>query len=71
MNRHLRGLAFKERLPSDPGDFVLVFAGNGQKAVAAWTAGTPHDLVLGAATVRLTGRPVFLRGRSGPAFNLF
>ena len=59
MMSRLKGMTFKERLPSDPADYVFVFTGGSQKLVAAWTSGDAHDAALDGRTVRLTSRPVY------------
>ena len=59
MVTRLQDLKFKERLPSDPADFFLVFTGGAKRLTAAWTSAEPHDATLNGRTVALTSRPEY------------
>jgi polysaccharide biosynthesis protein PslG len=62
MNERLRGVRFREALPTATGDFALAFQGAGRRWVAAWTAGEPHEAEVEGQAVQLTSRPVYLDG---------
>lgn len=55
-------MQFQARLASDPGDWLLVFAGAGGRMIAVWTVGAPHEVVVAGQTVMLTSRPEYLAG---------
>ncbi len=43
----LRGYHFQRRIPlADPGDYVLLFGNDGHAALALWTNGKPHKIML-------------------------
>jgi polysaccharide biosynthesis protein PslG len=61
----LAGMTFAERLPSDPNDWLLVFAsasGNGHQALAAWTTGDAHTVDIGGrwGSLNLTSTPFYV-----------
>ena len=63
MMTRLRGMQFKDRIASEPADFVLTFGGGGRQLIAAWTAGEAREAVVNGATVLLTSRPVYFQPR--------
>ena len=60
MMARLDGMRFKERLPSDPGDYFLVFTNGSKQLMAVWTSGEAHEADMNGDPVSLTSRPVFL-----------
>jgi len=62
MNERLRGVRFRETLPTAAGDVALAFEGHGGRWVAAWTVNEPHEAEVAGRTVPLTSRPVYLDG---------
>jgi hypothetical protein len=62
MNARLRGMRFREALPTAAGDIALCFEGEEGQWVAAWTAGEPHQAEVAGQTVELTSRPIYLDG---------
>lgn len=62
MNERLRGVRFREALPTARGDVALAFEGQGGRWITAWTAGDPHEAEVAGQTVRLTSRPIYLDG---------
>ena len=59
MMKRLQGMRFKERVASEPANFVLAFGGAGRTLIAAWTSGEARDAVVNGVTVLLTSRPVY------------
>jgi polysaccharide biosynthesis protein PslG len=62
MTARLDGLQFRERLASDPADFILAFGDGSRTLIAAWTSGEPRDAVINGTPVPLTSRPIYLDG---------
>jgi polysaccharide biosynthesis protein PslG len=60
MNARLKGVRFREALPTAPSDVALTFEGEGRRWVVVWTAGDPHEAEVAGRTVQLTSRPVYL-----------
>jgi polysaccharide biosynthesis protein PslG len=62
MMRRLEGMTFKERLASEPDDYLLAFTDGTKTMVAAWTAGAPREAMLNGTAIPLTSRPIYLQG---------
>jgi polysaccharide biosynthesis protein PslG len=62
MMRRLDGMTFKERLPSEPADYLLAFSDGTKTTVAAWTTGEPREAMLKDAPIMLTSRPIYVPG---------
>lgn len=57
----LKGMRFEKRLPSEPNDHVLLFAGGGKQMLAAWTGGADHEAEIAPGLkIALTGEPHYV-----------
>lgn len=58
----LKGKAFDHRIPSNPDDWLLVFASpDGERTLAAWTVNAPHTVALqGWDRLDLTSTPIYV-----------
>ncbi|MGE0201116.1 MAG: cellulase family glycosylhydrolase [Candidatus Melainabacteria bacterium] len=60
MLQALEDQSFKARVASSPGDYLLIFEGNGKKTLVAWTTENPHKVKHNEKTLTLSGKPVFI-----------
>ncbi len=75
LTRSLGGFRFDRRLPSDTGDYILLFRRGRERRIAAWTTGKPHRVTLPAwkGSPRLAdvfGAPLPAPERSGKDLQL-